>query len=494
MTRIDDPSSPRDNPSRPSAEGGSLTTLPDPRELPAVPPDATTKDRRRGWGLDVLRPLLLRLHFYAGVLIAPFLLISALTGLAFTLAPTLDHLVYRHELVVPASGERQPLSAQVAAARAAHPEGSLTAVIPAARAEGTTQVVLAVPELGAKQRTVFVDPYTGQVRGALTTSFSDRPLTGWLEEFHRSLQLGSIGRLYSEVSASWLWIVTGGGLILWLRRRRTTRRTRRILAPQLSAVGRKRTLSWHGALGVWLAVGLFGLSATGLTWSHYAGAHFDSVLTSLNAHAPSVNTALPASQPTAAVNAADIDSVLATARTAGISGGVEIALPAAADRAWTVTQNGRTWPLHADSVAVDASTRSVTASSDYATWSTLAKLSKLGINAHMGYLFGWANQLTLALLALGIIAMIVLGYRSWWQRRRGSGRFRFGSPAPRGTWRCAHPPALITLALVTGALAWALPVFGATLAGFLIIDLGLGIRPRRRSAWLSPEVPVTADA
>ncbi|AZS76006.1 hypothetical protein DDE74_38645 [Streptomyces lydicus] len=35
--------------------------------------------RRTGWA--ALRPLVLRLHFYAGVLIAPFLLVAAVTGL-----------------------------------------------------------------------------------------------------------------------------------------------------------------------------------------------------------------------------------------------------------------------------------------------------------------------------------------------------------------------------------------------------------------------------
>ncbi|MDT5043015.1 MAG: hypothetical protein QOE51_4000 [Actinoplanes sp.] len=34
--------------------------------------------------------LLLRLHFYAGVLVAPFLIVAALTGLAYTLTPQLD--------------------------------------------------------------------------------------------------------------------------------------------------------------------------------------------------------------------------------------------------------------------------------------------------------------------------------------------------------------------------------------------------------------------
>ena len=43
-------------------------------------------------------PLLTRLHFYAGVLVAPFLVVAAVTGLAFTLTPQLDAVVYHREL------------------------------------------------------------------------------------------------------------------------------------------------------------------------------------------------------------------------------------------------------------------------------------------------------------------------------------------------------------------------------------------------------------
>ena len=52
------------------------------------------------------------------------------------------------------------------------------------------------------------------------------------------------------------------------------------------AKGVRRTRGWHAATGVWLAVGLLFLSATGLTWSRYAGANFGAALDALNAHAP----------------------------------------------------------------------------------------------------------------------------------------------------------------------------------------------------------------
>jgi uncharacterized iron-regulated membrane protein len=89
-----------------------------------------------------LRPLLLRLHFYAGILVAPFLVIAAVTGLLYALTPQLDAALYGGQLHAASSGgPTLPLDRQVAAARAAHPEGTIAAVLPAADPGRTTQVV-----------------------------------------------------------------------------------------------------------------------------------------------------------------------------------------------------------------------------------------------------------------------------------------------------------------------------------------------------------------
>ncbi len=129
---------------------------------------------------------------------------------------------------------------------------------------------------------VFVDPYTGTVRGALEQygSTGALPLRTWIDELHRDLHLGQTGRLYSELAASWLWVIAGGGLLLWFSRRRALRRVR-------GTSGRRRTLGClHGTVGVWAAVGFIFLSATGLTWSTYAGANIDQLRTSLGQSTP----------------------------------------------------------------------------------------------------------------------------------------------------------------------------------------------------------------
>src|SRR5688500_7628062 len=102
----------------------------------SAPPSAPPRSPQpRGFG-----PLLLRLHFYAGLVVAPFLLVAALTGLAYTFAPQLERVVHAGELTVAdPGGATRPLAEQVAAARAAHPAGELTTVRPGTGGT-TTQV------------------------------------------------------------------------------------------------------------------------------------------------------------------------------------------------------------------------------------------------------------------------------------------------------------------------------------------------------------------
>ena len=113
------------------------------------------------------------------------------------------------------------------------------------------------------------------MRGELTTWFGSTPVTTWLDDLHRNLHLGETGRLYSELAASWLWVIALGGLRAVVAAPAPHRAAPALLAPDLAASkGVRRTRGWHAATGVWLAVGLLFLSATGLTWSQYAGGNF----------------------------------------------------------------------------------------------------------------------------------------------------------------------------------------------------------------------------
>ncbi|MEU4338007.1 PepSY domain-containing protein [Micromonospora lupini] len=453
--------------------------------------------------------LLLRLHFYAGILVAPFLVVAALTGLAYTTTPQLDTILYGDQLTVAQVGDRRlPLAEQIGAARNAHPDGSITAVQPG-DGDRTTRVVFSLPELGEKQHTVYVNPYTAESQGQLTTWFGSTPAVTWLDDLHRHLHLGTVGENYSELAASWLWVMALGGVILWWRRRGAARAAaRHLLVPDLSAGrGVRRTRGWHATTGIWLTVGLLFLSATGLTWSRYAGANFTAGLDALSARTPEISTSLAAVPVEPAgghhhadagaggtVESAAFDRVLTVARDAGLAGPVEITPAPAPGTAWTVTQTDNTWPVHKDRIAVDPATSTVTARSDFADWPLLAQLSGLGIQAHMGLLFGLVNQILLAALTLGLLCVIVWGYRMWWQRRptRTDRHALAGIPPARGGVRGLPLWALLIGVPLTVAIGWALPLFGITLLAFLVVDVIAGAVTRRRRPAAAPTSPAPA--
>lgn len=131
------------------------------------------------------------MHFYDGLLIAPLLLLAAVTGLLYACSWQAEKIVYADELTVAHVGVSSlPLSARVTSAKAAAPGAKVTAVRPAPEAADTTRVVMEKPGLAEGQAlTVFVDPYTADVRGRLITVGDALPLRARPSEFHSSLQL-----------------------------------------------------------------------------------------------------------------------------------------------------------------------------------------------------------------------------------------------------------------------------------------------------------------
>ncbi|WP_418956691.1 PepSY-associated TM helix domain-containing protein [Streptomyces tritici] len=455
-----------------------------PDDTPDAPAGRTT------W--SALRPLVLRLHFYAGLLVAPLLLIAATSGLLYALSFPAEKFVYAHELTVPVGERTVPLSRQVHAAKKVNPGGTVTAVWPSAEPGATTRVLMDGPGLAeGTSLAVFVDPYTGEVRGQLPSygSSGALPLRTWLDGLHRDLHLGEPGRAYSELAASWLWVVALGGLALWLGRRRRTKRE--LFLPERGPKSRRRTLSWHGAVGLWAVTGLVLLSATGLTWSRWAGENIDAVRSQLGGATPAVSAVIGpdttghesheghaghgGGAPARPATAPDvgIDKVLAAAREAGVDGKLSVTLPAEG-KGYVVKETDTQFPVHLDSVAVDPADGTVVDELRFADYPLLAKLTRFGIDAHTGVFLGLANQLALAALAFALILLIVWGYRMWWLRRPGR-------PVARGAWRKVPPTMLLPLLAGTALVGWFVPMLGISLLVFLVLDGLLGLVARARS-------------
>ncbi|MFN2411318.1 MAG: PepSY-associated TM helix domain-containing protein [Halomonas sp.] len=449
------------------------------------------------------KPLVLlisRLHFYVGLLVGPFILVAALSGIAYVISPALEAWVYQDALQGTQQGDVQPLSTQITAAQHYLGSGaSPDAVRPAPEPFDTTRIMFSDPALGPSQHNaVFVDPITLNVTGETTVYGTSGilPLRTQIDLFHRQLLLGDTGRLYTELAASWLWVMALGGIVLWFTRRQALKTTQ----------GPHRLAKRHATLGVVLTAGLLLFSATGLTWSQWAGGNIAELRHAWGWSTPSVSTELTASDTTPqdehdehrghtqtantqapAISLITFDHALHAARQAGLEASrLQITPPTSPDQAWRVAEIDRRWPTQVDQVALHPRTMAVIDRTDFATFPLAAKLTRWGIDLHMGVLFGVINQLVLGLLASGIVVLVVWGYTLWWRRVSRASGHRF--PTVSEPWGRLPLGTKLGLASAALALGIALPVLGVSLAVFVGIDaLRWSVIKRRQSTRTRPD-------
>ncbi|MEG3134980.1 PepSY-associated TM helix domain-containing protein [Rouxiella sp. T17] len=470
--------------------------------------------------------LLKRIHFYIGLFVGPFIFIAALTGVLYVITPQIENKLYAEQLLTTSNGDAQPISRQVEAARAVVGEqAKIYAIRPAPTQDETTRVQFSQEGLGAsKSRAIFIDPVTLDVKGDLIVYGTSGvlPFRTWLDDLHRGLLLGDIGRNYSELAASWLWVATLGGVLLWAFTRTGKTRGRRI---SKQGARQRRGRLWHTSLGLILLVGLLFFSATGLTWSQWAGNNIGIFRADMGWLTPAVTTSLgernlennkdaqPADEhaehhmsamgdmkmadmpgmdmssmsPNAApaakdvtVSAATFDGVVSAARDAGIDAAkIEIRPAYQADKAWTVSEIDRSWPTRVDAVSVDPNTLKIVDHVYFSQFPLLAKLTRWGVDAHMGVLFGVANQLLLVFFGLGTCALIAWGYVLWWQQRPKMAGQRHPATTLIHSWRALPVLARWCFLALVIALAFSLPVMGVSLLLFLLIDVLRWLRQTR---------------
>lgn len=398
-----------------------------------------------------LRSFIQRIHFYGGMFVGPFILVAALTGCLYAMAPTLEKVVYHDVMSVPAVEHPVSLEEQIQAAQ--------------------HEVIGDYPT------------YSG---------LGEMPLRRWISSLHESFHLGKVGELYSELAASWLWVMACGGLYMWwIRRRPKNKATANAAHQQTKRSARWKATRLHSTVGAWIFIGLLGLSATGITWSGLAGDNVDSLVERMQWKATPIETALPGTTAethehtmhegheghgvggaSSSTNiAAEAERVLATGRAEGLTGPLRLYPPEDVHSAWQVSERWVEWRTTSDAISVDGATGDVIDRQPFSSLPLFSKLSSWGIYLHMGIMFGLPLQIALLTLGLATAALVVLGYYMWWKRRP---RFL---PTAHFSWATTGLGALF--AATVGVF---LPLLGITLAAFLILDIVLVYRattPRR---------------
>lgn len=426
-----------------------------------------------------------RWHFYAGLFVAPFLVMLAATGLLMLWASATTDL-NGERTAVPVGGERAPVSALVAAAEAAVPGGTALRYVEP-RGPGRVALVQVAAEGG--DRAVLVDPY----RAAVVDAFAwDGGLYALAADIHGTLLLSDWGDRLIEVAAGFGVVLIATGLFLWWPR---AWGRGLILAPSGRAAGRAWWLRLHASLGFWTAGLLLVFLISGLSWAGIWGGRIVQAWNSfpaekweaplsgethgaLNGHAEHgvpwalEQTPLPASGSLAGVAAVaapvTIDGVASFARGLGLPGRFQIHLPRGETGVWTVSHdsmsNDGPRPTADRTVHIDRHTGHVLADVRFADYSPYAKAMAVGIAFHEGDM-GWWNLALNTVFCLAVMGLSVSGVAMWW-RRRPARAWRLGAPAlPERLpgWRGA--------ALAAVLLGLAFPLTGLVMLGVLALDV-----------------------
>ena len=120
-----------------------------------------------------------------------------------------------------------------------------------------------------RERTVFADPYTGEVLGE--ASKGTRAFFGSVERWHRALGgelRGSIGRMLTGAGNLLFLGLAISGIYLWLPRKWNWKSVRPGIWFRGGLAGRARNWNWHNTTGIWCAVPLIVITLSGVIMSY----------------------------------------------------------------------------------------------------------------------------------------------------------------------------------------------------------------------------------
>ena len=210
-----------------------------------------------------------RWHFYAGLLVMPFILILSISGAIYLFKPQIERW---EERAFRGLGTAGAVSAQrqLGVAMAAHPGARFHAYRLPENPGDAAMIHLAPPARGAAMIDVFVSP-----QGRILGSFDpDSRIAPTLAKFHGSLFLGKAGDWLVELAASWAIVMILSGLYLWWPE---SRGFAGVLWPRLNRGSRTAWRDIHAVTGFWVAGLALVLLLTGLPWAGVWGQAFRTV-------------------------------------------------------------------------------------------------------------------------------------------------------------------------------------------------------------------------
>ncbi len=417
-----------------------------------------------------------RWHFYAGVLVAPVLVVVSVTGGLYTFKAEIDGFNNRRVLAVNPADSRATYQEQIRAAQASLPAGYTVGGLEISP-EPDRATVLTFHGANRPAQRIGVDPYTGQVLGELEAD----TFSPWVLALHRNLFLGTTGRAGVELATGWTIVLLATGLYLWWPRR--AERVRGVWLPRLRAKPYAVLRDLHTLVGLYTLPLVLVIAATGLLYSLTWGAGYRYAAQATGggtffSNPPKSTGAKGAPVP--------VDAVVATVRRLYPDQPLSVFLPRRPDDSVTVFVRGTSGASNRAYVVLHRADASVLLDRPTGEFPATARWASWNLALHVGTVGGMPTKVLWAAACAVLVWLPVTGFWMWWERRPNR---RTGLPR--------RPDARVPrwVVAVAGVLGLLLPTVGLSMLVVVALEWGVGraVRYWRRSRSGGFEAVAVAD-
>lgn len=429
-----------------------------------------------------------RWHFYAGLMVLPFLISMAITGGLYLFHNEIDNFIHADLKIVSVMESNHKVAPSTMVEAATNAYGGVAVkytdpTTPKSSAEITIKTT------NNQMIAVYVNPYDGKVLGSLP----DRGTVMWtIRTLHSLKYFGPVARASTEIAGGWAILLVGTGFYLWW-----PKKNRKTKGGVVSVRGTpKQRIFWrdlHAVIGVFIAFFIVFLAITGMPWSGVWGGKVNQWANGNNFGYPTgVRVSLPMSDEhlnhvaktswsleqaqmpqslpqdhdmnthqTAQNTPISLDMAVNIFDKMGLQHGYAVNLPLSDKGVYT----GSVYPNDLSRqrvVHLNQYSGQPLIDMSYKDYGPLGRALEWGINVHMGQEFGLANQLVLLTVCFLIIVLAISGGIMWWKRRPVGGMGIPPMPIKRG-----EMIGVLSIMLIVGVI---FPLVGLSLVVMLILD------------------------
>lgn len=417
-----------------------------------------------------------RWHFYAGIFLAPLILILTISGVIYLFKPQIENAIYHDQLFV--KEEKSVLTPEqlIVKVGKAYPSSVITSYTPAPAKNLSTQLEV---DQNGEIKTVFINQYNGKILGDLK---SEDRFVNKIVKIHGELMAGTIGDRIVEMTASWAIILLVTGLYLWWPRKKE--KIMGVLIPRFSKGKRMLLRDLHAVPAFWFSIFISIFIFTGLPWSGLLGNIINKFATATHTSYPTglydgniPSSIIPSKDVTKVPWAAEnlpvptsnimkaaslkVSDMISIADESNVHKGYTITLPANDNGVYTVSVNPPK-PEDQATLHIDQYSGKILMDLRFKDYGMSAKIIEIGIALHEGHYFGVANQLTDLIICLVLASTTIFGIWIWWKRKPAG---RIGSPLIPNDFKLTK--GLIIIIILLGVI---LPLAGLSLIFVLIVD------------------------